>query len=526
MNRFLATLLACLLAFGATAAHAEPADIAAAARSVVRIVLVAQNGDDVFYVGHGSGFAVAPDKVVTNAHVVEMLAKDSSLIAGVVPSEGSEGFGAKVIAFSPRNDLALLQIAERGRLTPATLFSGPLGDGADVYAVGYPGTVDLAQGLQLDDIIRPQSPVKTRGTISGGRSAKSFDTILHTASIGGGNSGGPLLDECGRIVGVNSFGTVADGADSEFYFAVSMRELLPFLRKAGIQPRIAGNICRSVDELNRAEAERAETARRREETERRQNEAQQERAERTARRKAELQVISQRENGMALAGLLLALALVATGAGALLYQRGQNRHAMIAGGAAGLLLIGALVTWFLRPSMGEIDDRTAAALPEQAEEPEGDGGPTAGTKLCTVDRARSRITVSEAPDVKFEWSAGGCVNGRTQYGQGSTGWARILVPNEEATVSVVRFDPTENLYRVERYLMGYDQMARAREARSAYDTPTCGAEGDKAREFGTQQDSVRQLLPSRPNEILVYNCRDAESTDDAEDSGEQAVLRK
>ena len=51
-------------------AQADPADISAASRSVVRVVLAAKDGSKVAFVGHGSGFAVAPDKIVTNAHAV------------------------------------------------------------------------------------------------------------------------------------------------------------------------------------------------------------------------------------------------------------------------------------------------------------------------------------------------------------------------------------------------------------------------------------------------------------------------
>ena len=64
-----------LLAFALaapTVSRAEQQDIAAAARGVVRVVLVATDGSEAYFVGHGSGLAVAPDKILTNAHVVEL----------------------------------------------------------------------------------------------------------------------------------------------------------------------------------------------------------------------------------------------------------------------------------------------------------------------------------------------------------------------------------------------------------------------------------------------------------------------
>ena len=98
--------------------------------------------------------------------------------------------------------------------------------------------VDRAQGLDISDIFRSQPPVKSRGYVSGARPSRQFDTILHTAPIARGNSGGPLLDPCGRVVGVNSFGADNDGGDAEFFFAVSNRELVPFLRANDVEPRI------------------------------------------------------------------------------------------------------------------------------------------------------------------------------------------------------------------------------------------------------------------------------------------------
>ena len=58
--RLIAILFSMLVAFLASAAQADPADIAAASRSVVRVVLISQYNDDVRLQGHGSGVAVRP----------------------------------------------------------------------------------------------------------------------------------------------------------------------------------------------------------------------------------------------------------------------------------------------------------------------------------------------------------------------------------------------------------------------------------------------------------------------------------
>ena len=70
-------------------ARADPADIAAASRGVVRVVLVQSDGETVQYVGHGSGFAVSPTLIVTNAHVIAPANGDDTMLLGVVPTVAS-----------------------------------------------------------------------------------------------------------------------------------------------------------------------------------------------------------------------------------------------------------------------------------------------------------------------------------------------------------------------------------------------------------------------------------------------------
>ena len=70
------------------------ADIDAAARSVVRIVVTSDAGDG--EVGMGSGVAVTPTRIITNAHVVERAVENGGFV-GVVPSEGRKRYEGKVV---------------------------------------------------------------------------------------------------------------------------------------------------------------------------------------------------------------------------------------------------------------------------------------------------------------------------------------------------------------------------------------------------------------------------------------------
>ncbi|MCH3002760.1 hypothetical protein K3W91_14770, partial [Listeria monocytogenes] len=71
-------------------------DISATGRGVVRVVTIAIVEDEVVGFGHGSGFAVAPNRIVTNAHVVELLTRyPGNVVIGIVPSEGSKSYQGK-----------------------------------------------------------------------------------------------------------------------------------------------------------------------------------------------------------------------------------------------------------------------------------------------------------------------------------------------------------------------------------------------------------------------------------------------
>ena len=162
--------------------------------------------------GHGSGIAVSPTRIVTNAHVVRSAAKYPNNVAlGVVPSEGQKSYAAKLIAIDTARDLALIEISGT-RLPAAAVYTGPLRSGSDVVALGYPGNVDLATARSANDYITPRTSTRSEG-ISNTQGVDRVAMLIHTAKISRGNSGGPLVDRCGRIAGINSAITRADDGD-------------------------------------------------------------------------------------------------------------------------------------------------------------------------------------------------------------------------------------------------------------------------------------------------------------------------
>ncbi len=500
MMRRLLLVVALLFAW-AGPAHAD--DISASARGVVRIVTIAVVDDEVVGFGHGSGFAVAPNRVVTNAHVVELASRyPDNVVIGVVPSEGDKSYQGKVIKIDQARDLALIEFTGV-RLPPLTLFTGKISDGDALVALGYPGNVDVATARSAADFIKPQSPVRSQGGFAGLRQLSGVSVLLHTASIARGNSGGPLLDRCGRVLGVNSAITHNDEGDSTFAFAIADSELTAFLAEAK-QPVSTIDIpCTSVEEQMAQERNADEKARLAADETSRANAARAEAERDDAIAQARNRAETTRENYMAGAAVLLVLGALAVGGAGLLLSRERKREAIWVAAGGGVLMLGAVALFLSRPGF---DEASVVAVPKAATAAGAATTAAQGKLVCTLVPERSRVILSPTNNVDLDVGKDGCINSRTQYAEAGTHWQRILVPDQEANVSVLDFDPATGTYTNTRYLLSSEQITQARALRKGVPLKECSADQAKRAELATQQQNIRTALPAVYNEKLVYKC--------------------
>jgi S1-C subfamily serine protease len=192
-------------------------------------------------VGTGTGFVIAPGLIVTNAHVVAPL--DPSRIL-VVNRRLGRPVAVEVVAQTPepqpgRPDFALLRLpAGATALAPLglTRVAGRLDP---VIAAGFPQAI-----MQTDANFRalldgnPQAIPElavTDGLVSAIQPLPSGLTVMpHTAAISRGNSGGPLVDRCGRVVGVNTFGFFNAEQGERVSYAQKADSVLAFLAARGV----------------------------------------------------------------------------------------------------------------------------------------------------------------------------------------------------------------------------------------------------------------------------------------------------
>src|SRR5262245_24235421 len=170
----------------------------------------------------GTGFVISEDgELVTNNHVIEGADKIDVRV-------GRDRYTAKVIGRDSATDLALLKIDTKKKLTVL-----PLGDsdklrvGEWVMAIGDPLNFDKTVTVGVVS-------AKDRSGLTADTATRSFENFIQTdAAINFGNSGGPLLNTRGEVIGIN---TAMYRPAQNIGFAVpvnTLKGILPQLREHG-----------------------------------------------------------------------------------------------------------------------------------------------------------------------------------------------------------------------------------------------------------------------------------------------------
>ncbi|KAB2972383.1 MarP family serine protease [Streptomyces sp. SS1-1] len=162
-----------------------PAATEAAQRSTVKI-----EGSAGTQGREGSGFVYAPQRVMTNAHVVAGIDRPDVRVGGVGPS-----YAARVVLFDPRRDVAVLYVPQLR--APVLRFDDDAARGDSAVVAGYPedGSLDLQAATVAGRIQATGQNIYNDETVT-----REIYSIRST--VRPGNSGGPLLTTDGRVYGV------------------------------------------------------------------------------------------------------------------------------------------------------------------------------------------------------------------------------------------------------------------------------------------------------------------------------------
>ena len=178
----------------------------------------------------GSGFAVGENCIITNAHVLD----NTNNI--VLTTYAGETHTAYLVGYDQDKDIAVLGV-KAAKFTPLTIADyKSLNTGDDVYAIGAPKS--MAYTL-------------TKGVISAKeRKIGKYTYIQTDAAINEGNSGGPLLNDAGNVIGINTLKM----SDSEgIGLAIPMTVVSDFLKSLNIELDENGNVAEAIVQENKDE---------------------------------------------------------------------------------------------------------------------------------------------------------------------------------------------------------------------------------------------------------------------------------
>ncbi len=196
----------------------------------------------------GTAFFVAPGIAVTNRHVIGGKADTPLVVLGKGLQRPAR---ASVIAETAGNDFftpdyALLKVEGAADL-PYLALTDKAKKLQDVIAAGFPGllneTDEDIQRLAKGDMSSMPEPSVTNGVITAQQEPRGAPVLVHTATISGGSSGGPLVDECGRVVGMNTFVRNRKQDGGRLNYALATPSLAAFLTQHKVDVKTSQSDC-------------------------------------------------------------------------------------------------------------------------------------------------------------------------------------------------------------------------------------------------------------------------------------------
>ena len=260
----------CALSLTLPALAAGDKNISNAAKGVARVLVMDPVTNQIYSTGTAFGIGKAgeaPQYFVTNKHVVDCeytiaegitvnlsaikvyimktsLAVVYNKLSGTYEVESSQLIPCEILYEETGSypDLAILRAAEsfEGHITlPLAKSVSEKDVAATVYALGFPGATDLtAQDTWSSNLLADTSDITiTRGVVSRYGAMKSFNNcrlISHDAVINHGNSGGPLVNEKGEVMGINTLYLQKSTDVSASFYAFSSEYIVKVCEDMGI----------------------------------------------------------------------------------------------------------------------------------------------------------------------------------------------------------------------------------------------------------------------------------------------------
>ncbi len=195
--------------------------------------------------GMGSGFVVGNGLIMTAAHVVFDNPENILVMNSVMEPTPATVMDYTDIAEDMGNDFAILQFTPpKNTQLPVLEFNTSISRMDRVSAWGYPGLIkefDIRHtALMEGEFIGAPDVVYTEGVVNViQQGVAAYTTIVHSAAIAKGNSGGPLVNGKGEVVGINTWGFSQADEASSLNGALTAADMIAYMKSLGLAPHIA-----------------------------------------------------------------------------------------------------------------------------------------------------------------------------------------------------------------------------------------------------------------------------------------------
>ena len=249
--------LCMILGIMAVPAHAENEAILEARKGILQVAqVIFVDGTEIGYAQVGTGFLIGRPEgaqtVLTNYHVAHAVTEDQvrAKLGTSIAANARIEFKIRVVV--KRDVFINASIVNESRSADFTILKleQPLYDRAplkigdsdnvsttqDIFALGFPGIVST---IQLDTIYTADDVTVTSGIVSKTNDVYLVDApipcITHSARVSEGNSGGPLLNANGAVIGINSFISSDGDGNNDYFYSIQINEVTDVLNALGIE---------------------------------------------------------------------------------------------------------------------------------------------------------------------------------------------------------------------------------------------------------------------------------------------------